>query len=495
MPLHTLRRPVASACLGALTALGLAGCVAIPADHTPPGKTALHAAPASLAASGATDIRLARDGWPDANWWQAYGDPQLDALIAAALASSPSLDAAAARIAQAQSVQAHAAAEGGMAAGVTGNANRQRYSATGLLPAPIGGSWFTEASVRIEARYDFDWWGKHKAQVAAAAGDVQARRAELAQAERALAAALAQSYFRLQGGWAHRANLALRMAAQRDVIADTEKRVAHGLAVADEARRAQADLALLGRDAAAIDGANLHEREALRALAGGAGAAGLIASLAPRALPAAAPALPSQLGMELLARRPDLQAARWRVEASLNRIDAARAAFYPDINMAAGIGLNTISLERLLTLPSRTFMAGPSIALPLFDSKLLAAQLDSARQQRNALVADYNQAVLDAVRTVAQDAATVQAFDGQLSEQQAAIAVLSTQLATVQRRVDAGLSGRRAALEAQLALLGLQDQQLQLRQAQALAHIALIHTLGGGYQAAPASASALSKNP
>lgn len=476
----------APACLGAMMALGLAGCVSIPADPTPSGKAAVRAAPASLATAGAGDIRLARDGWPDANWWRAYGDAQLDALVAHALEASPSLDAAAARIAQAQSVQAQAAAAGGLAAGAMGSTNRQRYSGTGLFPAPIGGSWFNETSVRIETRYDFDWWGRHKAQVAAAAGEVQARRAELAQAERALAAAIAQSYFRLQGGWAQRANLAQRIAAQRELVADTDQRMAHGLAVDDEARHAQAGLALLNREAAALDGANVREREALRALAGGAEAAGLVAALAPRALPAALPALPSQLGMELLARRPDLQAARWRVAAALDRIEAARAAFYPDINLAASIGLDTISLERLLTLPSRTLFAGPSIALPLFDSKQLAAQLDSVRQQRNAVVADYNQAVIDAVRTVAQDAATVQALDGQLGEQQAAVAALSAQQAAVQRRVAAGLSGRRAALDAQLALLGMLDQQLQLRQAQALANVALIHSLGGGYQAAPA---------
>ncbi|WP_229499485.1 efflux transporter outer membrane subunit [Pseudoduganella ginsengisoli] len=476
-----------------MTALGLAGCVAIPADKTAPAKSALHGAPASLAAIGAADIRLARDGWPDANWWQAYGDAQLDALVARALASSPSLDAAAARIALAQSAQAHAAAEGGLAAGVTGSANRQRYSGTGLFPAPIGGSWFTEASARMETRYDVDWWGKHKAQVAAAAGDVQARRAELAQAERALAASIAQSYFRLQGGWAHRANLEQRIAAQREVIADTVKRVAHGLAVDDDVRRAQADLALLNRDAAATDGANVREREALRALAGGADAADLMASLAPRALPGSGPALPSQLGMELLARRPDLQAARWRVEASLSRTDAARAAFYPDINLAASIGLNSISLERLLSLPSRTLFAGPSISLPLFDSKLLAAQLDTARQQRNGLIADYNEAVIDAVRAVAQDAATMQALEAQADQQQAVIAALAAQQAAVQRRVDAGLAGRRAALDAQLALLVQQDQQLQLRHAQALGQVALIHSLGGGYQSVPAPA--LTTNP
>lgn len=485
---------LASACLGAITALGLAGCASIPADttHAP----ASLVPPASLAANGAGDIRLAREGWPDANWWQAYGDAQLDGLIQRALASSPNLEAASARIAQALAAQAHASAEGGFGAGLTGSVNRQRYSGTGLFPAPIGGAWYTEAATRIETRYEFDWWDKHKAQVEAAAGTAQARRAEYAQAERALTAAVAQSYFRLQGGWARHANLAARIQAQNDVLADAQKRIAHGLATDDEARHAQADLAQLRRDLAAVDGANLREREALRALAGGAEAADVIAALQPRALPASLPALPGQLGMELLARRPDLQAARWRVEAALSRVDAARAAFYPDVNLAANIGLDTISLDRLLSLPSRTMFIGPSISLPLFDSKLLASQLDNARNDRNALVAEYNQAVLDAVRSVAQDGASVRALDDQLAEQQAAIAATGQQLASVQRRVAQGLAVRRSTLDAQLALLAQQDQLQQLRQAQALANVALINSLGGGYQAAAnASAPALSQHP
>ncbi|WP_377705750.1 TolC family protein [Pseudoduganella sp. UC29_71] len=486
-------------------ALALAGCAHVPAERSAP------LAQRDVSATAiAADIRLARDGWPEARWWSVYGDAQLDGLIAAALAASPDLDAAAAQIASAHSSLDRTRAAAGLEAGAYGGMNRQRYSGTGLLPAPIGGSYFTEETVRVEARYDFDWWGRNKAQVAAAAGEVNAHQADYAQAERALSAAIAQSYFRLQGGWARRANLAQLIAAQQAVIDDAAKRIARGLGVADEERQASGELSQLRKQLAQLDGDNLREREALRALLGGDGAASagaldataprakaaavataaaragtaqLLASLQPRALPAGPHALPSRLGMELLARRPDLQAARWRVEASLSRIDAAKAAFYPDINISAAAGLNSISLEHLLEAPSRTLFLGPTITLPLFDSKRLAAQLEGTRSERNALVAEYNRAVVAAVRDVAQDAAAVQALEAETNEQAAASAAAQALLQSAQAKLQGGLASQHAVLAAQLNALRQQDAVLHLQQIQLQAEVALIHSLGGGYRA------------
>ncbi|MYN09236.1 efflux transporter outer membrane subunit [Pseudoduganella aquatica] len=484
--------------LATLTALAcaLAGCAHVPAERNAP------LAQRDVAATViAEDIKLARDGWPEARWWGSYGDPQLDGLIAAALAANPNLDTAAAQIASAHSTLDRTRSAAGLEAGVYGGMNRQRYSATGLFPAPIGGSYFTEETVRVEARYNFDWWGRNKAQVAAAAGEVHAHQADYAQAERALAAAIAQSYFRLQGGWARRANLAQLATAQQAVIDDAAKRIARGLGVSDEERQASGELAQLRKQLAQLDGDNLREREALRALLGGdnapgAGASGtaadaaprattaqLLAALQPRALPAGPHALPSRLGMELLARRPDLQAARWRVEASLSRIDAAKAAFYPDINISAAAGLNSISFERLLEAPSRTLFAGPTITLPLFDSKRLAAQLEGTRSERNALVAEYNRAVVAAVRDVAQDAAAVQALEAETAEQAAASASAQSLLRSAQAKLAGGLAGQRAVLNASLNALRQQDAALQLQQLSLQAEVALIHSLGGGYRA------------
>jgi multidrug efflux system outer membrane protein len=463
-------------------ALLLAGCA-----HMAPDQDVLAKRDAARVQLSA-DIKLAREGWPEAQWWTAYHDAQLDALIKQALASNPSLDKAAAQIGRALSGVQRSAAELGMGADLYANANRQRYSGTGLFPAPIGGAYFSEETVRLEARYNFDWWGKNKAQIAAAVGQVNAGRASYAQAEQALSSAIAQSYFRLQGSWARNANLAQMIEVQNALVQDKARRISHGLGNADEQRAAETELRLMQKQQAQINADIRHEREALRALLGVDGSAAtadadaLVRNLQPHALEPVPHALPARLGLELLARRPDLQAARWRVQTALSQIDVAKAAFYPDINLSGSIGLDSISYENLLSAPSRTLFIGPTLTMPLFDSKRLNAELANARSTRNELIADYNLAVIQAARDVAQDAVQLQGIEQQIARQQEASASAAAQLHSAQSRLQAGLADNGSVLNARLALLRQQDADLSLQAMQLLAEVALTNALGGGYR-------------
>ena len=463
-------------------ALALAGCAQMAPDQNTLAKR--DAASVQLSA----DIKLAREGWPEAQWWSAYHDTQLDALIQQALSSNPSLDKAAAQIGRALSGVQRSAADLGVGADLYANANRQRYSGTGLFPAPIGGAYFSEETLRLEARYNFDWWGKNKAQIAAAVGQVNVGRAAYAQAEQALSSAIAQSYFRLQGGWARSANLAQMIEAQDALVQDKARRISHGLASADEQRTAETELRLMQKQQAQFDADIGREKEALRSLLGVDGSAAtadanaLVQNLQPRAMEAAPHTLPARLGLELLARRPDLQAARWRVQAALSQIDVAKAAFYPDVNLSGSIGLDSISYEHLLSAPSRTLFLGPTLTMPLFDSKRLNAELANARSARNEAIADYNLAVIQAARDVAQDAVQLQGIEQQIARQQQAGAGAAAQLHSAQSRLQAGLADHGSVLNARLALLRQQDADLSLQQMQLLAEVALTNALGGGYR-------------
>jgi multidrug efflux system outer membrane protein len=463
--------------------LALAGCAPVMPDLHPLPRRDI--ANAELAA----DIKLAREGWPEAQWWTAYHDEQLNALITQALANGPTLEVAAAQIGSAGSTLQRTAADVGVDISAYANANRQRYSGTGLFPAPIGGAYFTSETLRLDARYNFDWWGKNRAQVAAAVGELTAGRAAYAEAEQSLAAAVAQSYFRLQGAWARLANTDQLADAQTALAQDKARRIARGLANADEQRGAELELNLIRKRQAELRSDIGREREALRALIGAD--SGALADLKPQPLSEAPHALPARLGIELLARRPDLQAARWKLEASLSRIDAAKAAFYPDVSLTGSIGLDTVKLENLLQAASRTLYVGPTLTLPLFDSRRLDAQLDSARTGRNERIAEYNQAVVDAVREVAQDGVQLQGIEQQIARQAEATGLARAQMASAQARLDHGLADRGSVLAAQLALLRQRDADLYLQQVQLLAEVALTNALGGGYheQAPLATAS------
>lgn len=454
--------------------LSLAGCASIAPDTQQLPQQDL--ATVQLAA----DIHLASEGWPAAQWWRQFQDDQLDQLIEQALAASPNLAVANARIGSALSAFDAQHAERGPRLDLGANASRQRYSGNGLMPAPIGGNYYNEITVGVQAHYDLDWWGKHKAQIAASLGEVNARRAEYAMAEQMLAAEIARHYFSMQNGWARMDNLHALVALQQLLVLDKEKRIANGLGVSDDHLSAQTRLSLLQQQIALLETQVVTEREALRALLGGDSST--LAGLQPKVAQALPHALPGKLGMELLARRPDLQAARWRVQASMSKIEAAQASFYPDIDLGASFGLDAIKLGKLLQSGSRTLFIGPALSLPLFDSGRLQAQLAGARSERNELIADYNQNVFNVVRDVAQAGARVQGVENQLRLQQDNLRASEAQLRNANARLKQGLADRAAQLNAEMTVRGQVDLGMQLQNQRQDAEISLTVALGGGYR-------------
>lgn len=466
-------------------ALLLAACAQVPPD------TSRAAIADATRAQLSSNLHLAAEGWPDALWWTRYRDEQLDGLIATALRDNPGLAVASARVAAAQAALGVSASAGGFGASLAAGLNRQRYSGNGLFPEPIGGHYFNDASIAVKAGYDFDLWGKHRAEVAASAGERNARQAEQALAERNLAAAVAQGYFHWQLLGARIDATSALADLQQQLVEERRQRVTRGLATIDEQRIAERDLGVLREQALALGAQAAREREALRALVGDS--SGAAPALQRRAVTAGAAVLPARLGLELLARRPDLQASRWRIESMLGSVAARQAAFYPDINLAAAFGLDAVSLGRLLRPDSRTLLAGSAIELPLFDSRRLAASLGEARAERDSAIADYNAAVARAVGEVAQEGATLQGLQAEIAAHARTRAASAELVASSTRRMQAGLGERASVLLARQSLLRQDDIALQQQDAALQTEVALLRALGGGYQA-PAQASTAALN-
>jgi len=465
----------------------LAGCISVPPDTNKPAAIDLAAR-----AQHGPGIVLPADAWPAEQWWLAYGDPQLNELIARALKDNPSLAVVQARVTGAQAIVTAERADEGASVGLATGLNRQRYSSNGFFPPPIGGNYFNDANVQVRASYDVDWWGKHRSLVAAALGEENARRAEAAQAAQAIAASVAQSYFRLQMLWARQDNVKALADVQREIVAGRKARIAHGLIASDMLRSVELDLGVLEEQSARLATQAQREREVLRALIGAdAGALSHLARFKPAP---AANALPRELGMELLARRPDLQASRWRIEAQLGRVAASEAAFRPDINLVGALGLDAVSLGKLLRWPSRTPLLGATLDLPLFDSGRLKASLGVARSNRDELVAEYNEAVLAAVREVAQEGATLQGLDQEARTHQAALDASRKLVDSAEARMKRGLLERAGVLQAKMTLLRQQDTDLQLIDARLQTQVALVKALGGGYHATSSANATASNN-
>jgi NodT family efflux transporter outer membrane factor (OMF) lipoprotein len=191
--------------------------------------------------------------------------------------------------------------------------------------------------------------------------------------------------------------------------------------------------------------------------------------------------LPTGVPADLLGRRPDLAAARWRVEAAMRGVDVARAQFYPNVNLTAFIGLSSIGLDRLIEADSRQFGVGPAIRLPIFDSGALRANLRGRTAELDAAIEGYNSALLESVRDAADQLSSLQSVQRQQAEQAQALAAAESAYDIALQRYRAGLTGHLTVLTAETTLLTQRRLGVDLRARDLSARIGLVRALGGGY--------------
>lgn len=435
-----------------------------------------------------------RAGWPPVDWWTAYKDDQLDHLIDQAMRQAPDLALAQSRLGSAEQSIRAAAAQAGL--NINGNAQvaRQRLSEHGLIPSKfLGFTWYNQADLDVQLRYDFDWWGKTRAAVESAIDQAHAAEAQRSAAALAIQYAVADTYF----GWqADQARLALAdqaLAVQQRLTDIAELRVHQGVDLPDEASRAQAQLAAAREMRTAIDSSARVRLAALASLVGVAPAE--LPKLAPRPLPEVSGGLPAGASLDLVARRPDIAASRWQVEAALKQTDVARAQFLPDLSISALAGLSSIDLGQLFTASSRTFALTPALHLPLFNSGLLQANYGLSKAQLDSAVAQYNSVVLQAARDVSTQALTAQMLAERRIQQQAQLAADERLLAAAQARAAQGVRDARESLAARAQLLQQRDAAAQLRAQAVSTDLALIKALGGGYRLASSDAASDTASP
>jgi len=465
------------------TAALLSAC-ASPGEQQPPAR-ALNAAQLGLPApvtAAAAPISAPTTTTIPAQWWQALGDPALDALITRALVEQPSLKVAAARLARARAGISARDAAAGPQAGVEADATRQRYTEHGLLPPPIAGSYRTQGNVQLDGSWELDFFGRHRAELAAATGQAHAAQAELDAARGLLASSLARGWVQL-GRLQEQRELAQRALQQREeVLTLTRQRTQAGLDSQVEQRQAEGALPDSHQQIEQIDEQIALTRHALAAMS----------AQPPQALDSATPlrgaafklAWPQDLPADLLARRADVAAAKARVQAATGDVAAARSLFFPNVNLRAFAGLSAIGLDKLLRPGSAQFGAGPALHLPLFDAGGLRANLAVHAADLDAAVESYNATVLDAVRDVADQLGTLDAIARQQAQQALAQAAAEAAYSLALQRHRAGLGSYLQVLNAETAVLAQRRSASDLRARALDTQIALIKALGGGYAAA-----------
>ncbi len=468
------RRAWRSAVLAAAVA-ALAGC-AWPGASAP---TARMMQPAQLGLAAQPAV------FPRQDWWKSFGDARLDALEQRALRDSPDLAQALAR--QRQALAATGLARSGLLPHVNGalSSTRQHLSYNGLYPPPLGGMTYTEDQLMLQGSYDFDFFGRNRARLRAAIGQARAAQAQAQAARLLITSGVAQEYFHLAGLAADGRVLQRMLRQRRDIARLIGQRARAGLDNTLQQRQAQAQIPALRVQIEANRQAQQQARDALAALVGAGPQA--TAGLAPRLRLVPLPPLPQRLPASLLGHRPDVVAARWQVQSALASVQQARASFYPDINLSAFAGFDSLGFGQFLTAGSHAWGVGPALDLPIFEGGALRAQLRASHAAADAAIDAYNGTLVAAVREVADAVAQRRSLQQQMQSQQRALHLAAQAHRLTYRRYAAGLGNRLMVLQAQQPVLQLEQLGARLKAQALVADVALLRALGGGYQA-PASA-------
>lgn len=430
--------------------------------------------------------------WPQQQWWQRYRDPQLDRLMQLATRDSPDLQQARARYTAAERAvdmqaaqlnpQVRAYLDAAHAYSKVVMHDSASSSGAGLRVNPRH-SWNNNGIAAALFTWDLDLWGKQKDAVAQAIGQANAAKAEQAMAANALHYSLARAYFDWQSQQAR-----LQLADQAAQTAASYRalvalRVQAGLDDPQLLDQADAQWGAQLQNAALLQGLSSLDAAQLASIAGLSPQE--LGTLKARTLPAPDLDVPPYAGLELIGRRPDIVASRWQIEASAHGVDAARAAYYPDISltglgaylrmypnlgsgMRAGIGLGSF---------------GASMSLPIFSGGRLKAQLEAQQAQLDSAVAAYNRTVVQAAHDVAEQVATLEQLRAEQMHSDRQLADVRTQNERADRRRRQGLDDDRNWLSLQLQLDARRDAQLQLSSQLLNTDLALIYALGGGFRA------------
>jgi NodT family efflux transporter outer membrane factor (OMF) lipoprotein len=469
---HHLRRSV----LAVLCSGALAGCANF--DGITP--TVRQWDSAELLSPATQAIPADTGAMPASGWWRAYGDAQLDALVEQALASSPTLAVAQARLARAQAASEAVGAAEQPAVNASVDLNRQLFTATGMYPPPLAGSVRETGTLQVTGVWELDFFGKNRTALDAALGQVQAAQADIRAARGLLAAGVTRTYFQLVRIQAQIATVERSLVQRERLRSLVLQRVNAGLDTQLELRQSEGAIPEIRLQLETLHEQMQLARNALAALVAkpntpvalelpGLSAINLIATT-------------QTIPLDLLARRADIAAAKQRVLAATRDTESAKAQFYPNINLVAFAGLSSIGFDRLLESGSQQWGVGPAIRLPLFDGGRLRANLRGKTADLDAAIASYNGVIVEAVHEVADHLASSQAIARQQAEQAQAQGQAQAGYDIARQRFEAGLITSLQVLAAETAVLTQQRQTVDLAARALDTQVQLIRALGGGYR-------------
>ncbi|CAM9379493.1 unnamed protein product [Phaeothamnion confervicola] len=464
-----------------LLAVLVAGCTVGP-DYVKPAAEV----PAAYKENFAWQPAQPRDHESRGRWWAAFGDPQLDRLLAEVDVSNQTLAAAEAQFRQSVALADSARAAWYPTATVGLSETRSRPSST---TGPVTGVATTKRtiwSMPVNASWEIDLWGRVRRSVEAGEATAQASAADLETARLSIRAQLAQNYFQLRAVDAQKALLASTVAAYARSLELTTNRYKSGVVARVDV--AQAEAQLKSTQAQLID-LGVQRAQLEHAIAVLLGKPPGVFSMPAASLSAVPPPVPAGLPADLLERRPDIAAAERRVAAANAQVGVAKAAWFPTTTLSAAYGFQTAQSSQWFTLPSRFWSIGPALAETIFDGGRRRAASDQARAAFEASVANYRQAVLTGFQEVEDNLAALRILEEEAAVQAEAVKAAQLVLEYSLNQYKAGITTYLQVVTAQATALSNQRTAADLLARRVTASVLLVKALGGGWEAASLPAS------
>jgi len=426
-----------------------------------------------------TDVFVEGD-WPKEEWWEDFENPQLTTLIEEALLISPTLKRVEERFKAAHQLALQKRARLFPEMDFDADSDWQHLSKTGFfrsfaatVPAVVN-----DITAGLNFTYEFDFWGKNRNRYKAALNDASASAAEALQAKLILTTSIAYAFVELQF---LNAKLQLLKQLEENELAITSIRIGRqesGIDMSTDHLQARSDR--LDRSAMVVEISRaiqekIHQIKAL---------AGLSQNVSfylpdPKIMPKSF-VLPQNLSLDLIARRPDLIAERWRLEAAAKEIKVAKADFFPNVNLVAMLGFESIHLHTLFQKQSYSGEFDPAIHLPLFTAGRLQAQYREKVADYNEAVYTYNELILRVSQEIADRLSGIFFLQKELDVRAFSLDTAKEIDQVTQRRFQNAIEDKIALINAQNNVIDIQLIFTELLYMKQLLWIQLIRSLGGG---------------
>jgi len=458
-----------------IRALLLSGAIAVVAagcTNTPPPALKPGDVPAAF------EQQLPANGpiWPAHDWWSNYGDPQLTTLMQQAEANNLDIAQAAARLRQADA----RARQAGAALLPTVGANASVTPQYGQVGSTS--SQETDFNAGLQVSYELDFWGKNRDALDSARAAALASRADRETVALTVTSGVATAYFQLLSLRERIAVARANLKSAQDILRVVQRRVTAGYSAPADLTQQRAALAAEEAALPALEQQELETRDALAILLGKPPEGFTVGgdNLGNLTTPAVAPGLTS----ELLARRPDIATAEANLKGAHADLAAARAAFFPSVNLTASGGVAYPALGAVVnTLPGTglALLGTASLVQTIFDGGQREGKVEETRAREEELLAAYRAAVISSFSDVENALGSFAHLTAQEAALREQVVQSEKVLASAQRKYIAGSADFLVVTDAQRALYTARDQWSDIRRARLAASVALYKALGGGF--------------